>query len=58
MSAIVIGVEKLCFQYQAVEVLTDISFEISAGDYVGLVGPNGSGKTTLVRTIARGCTDP
>jgi zinc transport system ATP-binding protein len=51
VSAIVIGVEKLCFQYQAVEVLTDISFEISAGDYVGLVGPNGSGKTTLVRTI-------
>jgi zinc transport system ATP-binding protein len=47
----VIGVENLCFQYQSVEVLTDISFEISAGDYVGLVGPNGSGKTTLVRAL-------
>ena len=46
-----IGVENLCFQYQSVEVLTDISFEISAGDYVGLVGPNGSGKTTLVRAL-------
>ena len=51
MSTAVIGVENLCFQYQAVEVLTDISFEIAAGDYVGLVGPNGSGKTTLVRAI-------
>ncbi len=51
MSTAVIHVENLCFQYQAVEVLTDISFEITAGDYVGLVGPNGSGKTTLVRAI-------
>lgn len=51
MSTAVIGVENLCFQYQSVEVLTDISFEISAGDYVGLVGPNGSGKTTLVRAL-------
>lgn len=51
MSTAVIAVENLCFQYQAVEVLTDISIEINAGDYVGLVGPNGSGKTTLVRAI-------
>lgn len=51
MSIAVIHVENLYFQYQAIEVLTDISFEIDAGDYVGLVGPNGSGKTTLVRSI-------
>lgn len=51
MSIAVIHVENLHFQYQAIEVLTDISFEIGAGDYVGLVGPNGSGKTTLVRSI-------
>lgn len=51
MSTAVIGVENLCFQYQDIEVLTDISVEVAAGDYVGLVGPNGSGKTTLVRAI-------
>jgi zinc transport system ATP-binding protein len=51
VSTAVIHVENLCFQYQAIEVLTDISFEIDAGDYVGLVGPNGSGKTTLIRAI-------
>ena len=51
MSTTVIHVGNLCFQYQAIEVLTDVSFEIDAGDYVGLVGPNGSGKTTLVRAI-------
>lgn len=33
------------------EVLSSISFQASAGDYVGIVGPNGSGKSTLVRTI-------
>ncbi|NVN99851.1 MAG: metal ABC transporter ATP-binding protein [Geobacteraceae bacterium] len=33
------------------EVLSDINFSISTGDYVGIVGPNGSGKSTLVRTV-------
>jgi len=47
----VISIADLSFQYQSAEVLTDISFEVAAGDYVGLVGPNGSGKTTLVRAI-------
>jgi ABC-type Mn2+/Zn2+ transport system ATPase subunit len=32
-------------------VLTDISFDIPEGDFLGLVGPNGSGKTTVVRAI-------
>lgn len=30
----------------------DVSFAISKGEKVGVVGPNGSGKTTLLRTIA------
>ena len=33
-------------------VLKDISFEVSQGRSVCLVGPNGSGKTTLLRVIA------
>lgn len=36
--------EQLLFQ--------DVSFVISRGEKVGIVGPNGSGKTTLLRTIA------
>ena len=32
-------------------VLSDISFELLDGDFLGLVGPNGSGKTTVVRTL-------
>ena len=32
-------------------VLTDISFEIPDGDFLGLVGPNGAGKTTILRAL-------
>src|SRR2546423_1098801 len=30
----------------------DLTFAISEGDHVGLVGPNGSGKTTLLKVLA------
>ncbi len=33
------------------QILQDISFDVSAGSWVGLLGPNGSGKTTLLRAI-------
>lgn len=33
-------------------VLTDVSFVVSSGDRVGLIGENGSGKSTLLRVIA------
>ena len=32
-------------------VLSDISFDIPAGDFLGLVGPNGAGKTTILCAI-------
>jgi len=32
-------------------VLSDISFDIPPGDFLGLVGPNGAGKTTILRAI-------
>jgi len=33
-------------------VLQDISFNVSIGERLGLIGPNGSGKTTLMRILA------
>ena len=32
-------------------VLSDVSFTIAAGEFIGVLGPNGAGKTTLMRAI-------
>lgn len=46
-----IKVEQLTCRHGAVEALSEISFSVSGGDYLGIVGPNGSGKSTLVRAL-------
>ena len=47
----IIEVKGLYCRYGPTHALSDVSFEVEAGDYVGIVGPNGSGKSTLVRAI-------
>jgi putative ABC transport system ATP-binding protein len=37
---------------QVVPVLTDITLDVRAGDFLGLMGPSGSGKSTLLNLIA------
>jgi zinc transport system ATP-binding protein len=51
MSKAAVIAENLVFSYNSVEVLSNVSFTVDAGDYVGLVGPNGSGKSTLIKAI-------
>ena len=46
-----IRVEQLTCCHGAVEALSDVSFQLEQGDYLGIVGPNGSGKSTLVRAL-------
>jgi ATPase subunit of ABC transporter with duplicated ATPase domains len=49
-----VTVEKLNFTYPGtdVPVLTNLNFNIEAGERVAIIGPNGIGKTTLMRLLA------
>jgi len=46
-----ISVENVSFSFNGLEVIQNVSFAISPGDFVALIGPNGSGKTSLIRMI-------
>jgi zinc transport system ATP-binding protein len=47
----ILCIKNLTVKYHNHEALIDVTFEVNAGDYLGVVGPNGSGKTTLVKAI-------
>ena len=51
MSINVISVDNLTFCYNGLEVISNISFAVKKGDYLGIAGPNGSGKSTLIKNI-------
>ena len=50
MSA-VISAKNLTKRYDKQVAVDNVSFDISAGRIVGLIGPNGSGKTTALKAI-------
>ena len=44
----VLKVDNVCFSYpDKADALTEVSFEVTKGERIALIGPNGSGKTTL-----------
>jgi subfamily B ATP-binding cassette protein MsbA len=49
-----IAFEHVAFGYEQDEpILTDVSFNIKSGEFVGIVGPTGAGKSTIVSLIPR-----
>jgi len=44
--------EGLVKRYGGVTAVDDVSFEVRAGEIVGILGPNGSGKTSLLDLLA------
>ncbi len=47
----ILTVTKLSKQIGYTKILHDISFNVQAGEFIGLIGPNGAGKTTLLKCI-------
>jgi energy-coupling factor transport system ATP-binding protein len=51
--SLAVSCEGLTFAYPGSEqpALSEVSFQLRPGEYVGVVGPNGGGKSTLVRLL-------
>lgn len=50
-SETILSVERLRKRFGGILAVFDVSFELKAGEFLGIIGPNGSGKTTLVNLI-------
>lgn len=52
MSAPVLEVDALSRSFGGLRAVNSMSFDVAAGEIVGLLGPNGSGKTTVMNLIS------
>jgi branched-chain amino acid transport system ATP-binding protein len=51
-NAHVLGVSKLVKRFGGFYALDGLSFHVTSGEILGLVGPNGSGKTTAINVVS------
>lgn len=46
-----LSIQNADLGYEGKAVITDVTFDVNAGDYICIVGENGAGKSTLMKTI-------
>jgi branched-chain amino acid transport system ATP-binding protein len=51
MTSAMLRVEGLTKAFGGVDAVSDVSFEVAAGELVALIGPNGAGKTTCFNLV-------
>jgi ATP-binding cassette subfamily B protein len=44
---------NVCFAYDEIPILKNVSFKANPGETIAIVGPTGAGKTTIINLIAR-----
>lgn len=46
-----LALDRISLSFKGVNAITDISFEVAAGEICALIGPNGAGKSSLLNVI-------
>jgi branched-chain amino acid transport system ATP-binding protein len=52
LDAPILSIQKATKRFGGLVAISDLSFDIQKGEFVGLMGPNGAGKTSLINAIA------
>jgi len=53
MQSVTLRINNIACRYETTNVLENINFSATGGDFIGVIGPNASGKSTLLKSISK-----